>query len=87
MGNLKSESPDFVPTTFDQFFNPSRFLRGDDLQNGRLVQKYDSASFDEDMELVGEGTYGKVFKAHIKRKKILSEVITPVKSEGNNQEA
>ena len=39
------------------------------------------------MELVGEGTYGKVFKAHIKRKKTLSEVITPVKSEGNNQEA
>ena len=53
---LKSTAEDFLPLSKEEFLN-----------HGTKRQKiYSSASFESDMTVIGEGTYGKVYKARVK---------------------
>ena len=49
--------------TAEQFFKPSLLLRNPEGQPGQNIS-YNINSFG-DMEVIGEGTYGKVFKARL----------------------
>ena len=50
MASLGSKASDFKTVSAKEFFRDDQ-------------RKYNSRSFKEEMELVGEGTYGKVYKA------------------------
>ena len=54
--------------TAEQFFKPSLLLKNPQGQLNRKIS-YNICSFD-DMEVIGEGTYGKVYKARLSEAQI-----------------